>query len=107
MSKSESAVSFSAEVKSKVWLRADGLCERKLPTGQRCFAPGAEFHHIILKKMGGRHGEFKRLVDSMENAMVVCLGCHSERHDHGGWNEDADELVPGCEVRDRLKKGDG
>ena len=96
---------FSTEVRHSVWNRADGLCERKSRNGKRCFAPGAEFHHIVLKKMGGRQGRFKKLVDSEENCMMVCLNCHSERHDGVGWNEDADELVPGREVRLELKGG--
>ena len=98
-------LSFSLAVREKVWDRAGGMCERKMPTGQRCFAPGSEFHHIILKKMGGRQGKFKELSDSEANCMLVCLGCHKERHDGAGWNDDAAELVPGREVRDRLEKG--
>ena len=97
--------SFSAEVQFMVWERSGGLCERKLPTGQRCFAPGADYHHIILKKMGGRHGEMKKLINSEENCMLVCLGCHQQRHEAPSWNEDADELVPGRDFRDRLKRG--
>ena len=76
-----------------------------MPTGQRCFAPGCEFHHIVLKGMGGRKGEMKRLSDSESNCMVVCLECHRQRHEGLGWNEDADGLVPGEEIRSRLKKG--
>jgi len=57
--------------------------------------------------MGGRHGRFKELVDSEANCMLVCLSCHSERHDTGSWNSDADSLVPGVDVRLALRTGMG
>ena len=98
-------MSFSIEVKQHVLDRSGGLCERKLPTGNRCLAPGSELHHIVLKKMGGRQGRFKKMADSEENAMLVCLECHRERHEGACWNDDADELVPGREVRDILRGG--
>ena len=94
---------FSTEVRWNVLERSEGLCERKLPTGQRCLAPGSEFHHIVLKKMGGRHGKYKEMVDSEANCMLVCLGCHRERHDHSSWNDDAADLIPGQDIRDRLR----
>ncbi len=98
---------FSKEVTQKVWDRADGLCERKLPNGQRCLAPGSEFHHIVLKGMGGRHGRFKKMADSKANCMLVCLGCHRERHEGHGWNDDADSLIPGADIRLALRAGVG
>ena len=98
-------MSFSAAVRERVYDRSGSCCERKLPTGQRCLAPGAEYHHIILKGLGGRHGRFKKMADSEENCMMVCLGCHRERHEGPGWNEDAAGLVPGEEVRELLRRG--
>jgi len=92
---------FNKEVREAVLRRSGGLCERKLWTGQRCMASGAEFHHIVRKGLGGRHGIFKKLSDSEANCMLLCIGCHQERHDHS-WNEDADELVPGREIRKLL-----
>ena len=93
---------FSVKVRERVWDRSGGMCERKLPTGSRCLAPGSEFHHIILKKMGGRKGRYKELVDSEANCMLACLKCHKERHDSGSWNSDAADLVPGRDVRNLL-----
>lgn len=98
-------MSFGKYVVEKVQLRSGGLCERQLPDGRRCLAPGAEHHHIVLKGMGGRKGEMKKLIDSEENCMVICLSCHRQRHEGHGWNEDAADLVPGKEFRERLKKG--
>lgn len=88
---------FSDAVRRKVLERASGLCERKLPTGRRCLAPGAELHHIVPRSHHGK--KKKELVDSEANCMLLCLGCHRDRHDTGRWNDDADELVPGCEIR--------
>ena len=98
-------MSFSKKVTQSVFDRSGGLCERKLPAGRRCMAPGSEFHHIVLKKMGGRQGEFKKLADSETNCMVVCLVCHRERHEGSGWNEDADEFILGREFREKLRRG--
>lgn len=73
-------MAFSPEVERRVWERAGGLCEDKLPNGKRCFGPGAEFHHKTLKKIGGRKGAMKKFIDSEENCMLVCLRCHRRRH---------------------------
>ena len=81
-------MAFSKKTKELVLDRASGLCERILPNGWRCMAPGAEFHHIILKKMGGRHGEMKKTIDSPDNCMLVCLSCHRLRHEGKGWEEE-------------------
>lgn len=94
-------MSFSIAVREAVWERSSGLCERKLLTGQRCLAPGAEFHHIVLKSHHGR--KMRVLIDSKENCMLTCLNCHRERHD-GVWNEDADDLVPGLDVRRSVER---
>lgn len=96
-------MSFSRAVRQKVLFRSSGLCERWLPEGRRCLAPGAEFHHIVPKGMGGRRGEAKKLIDSEANCMLVCLKCHRERHEGHGWNEDADKLIPLGEIRRYLK----
>jgi len=96
-------MAFSREVKEAVLRRSSGLCERKLPNGQRCLALGAEFHHIVLRS---RHGKrIKKLADSEENCMLICLTCHRNRHDGVGWNADADSLVPGADFRLALREG--
>lgn len=74
-------MALSKAVREAVWKRASGLCERIKPDGKRCLAPGAEFHHIILKGMGGRKGEMKKWSDSEENIALVCLMCHRRIHD--------------------------
>ena len=78
-------MAFSKRTKEFVWQRASGLCERVKPDGKRCLAPGAEFHHILLKKMGGRKGGVKKKIDALDNCMLVCLECHRLRHEGEGW----------------------
>lgn len=95
-------MAFSPKVKQAVLTRSGGLCERQLPSGRRCLSLGHDYHHIVRKGMGGRHGEAKKISDSEANCMMVCLSCHGERHDGQGWNEDAADLVPGKEFRAML-----
>lgn len=78
-------MAFSKKTKETVWRRASGLCERILPNGKRCLAPGAEYHHIKLKGMGGRKGEMKKKIDALDNCLLVCIECHRQRHEGKGW----------------------
>ena len=91
---------FSIEIRRRVQERCGGMCERKLPSGQRCGSPIWDFHHCVAKKMGGRHGIMKKLVNQIENCIAVCRGCHDQA---SSWNEDATDLVPGKEFRQQLR----
>ena len=94
---------FSLEVRREIRERSGGLCERKLPDGRRCLAPASDIHHIVPKGMGGRHGAMKRLINDLRNGIDVCRSCHERA---SMWNEDADDLVPGAEFREKLRKGE-
>lgn len=70
---------FSEEVKRKAWERDGGLCQWPVGNG-KCLAPGREFHHRTPKGMGGRKGQAKKDIDSVDNCMTVCLMHHRLRH---------------------------
>mgnify|MGYP001582454071 FL=1 len=93
---------FSSAARREIRERSAGLCERKLPDGKRCLAPAVEEHHIVAKGMGGRHGIMKRLINDPRNGIDVCRQCHEGA---STWNDDADDLVPGKEFRERLRRG--
>ena len=63
-----------------IWDRSEGRCEL-MWDGVRCKNPGAELHHLIHRKAGGRHGEMKEIVESPSNWVLSCL--EHKRHLHG------------------------
>ena len=37
-------------------------------------------HHVIHKKMGGRHGQAKVEIEAPSNKQYLCGKCHSAKH---------------------------
>jgi 5-methylcytosine-specific restriction endonuclease McrA len=64
---------MDARMRLLVWERDEGTC-------RICGGPGQEIDHIEAKKMGGRHGEAKKRIESIENLRLVCRKCHQARH---------------------------
>ncbi len=95
---------FKPDTRQRIIERSGGLCERKLPGGNRCLCQAVDIHHIVPKGMGGRKGVYRELIDDERNGMACCRGCHT---DVGCWDNDADSLVPGAEFRAALRTGKG
>ncbi len=51
--------------------------------GPDCTGAAEELDHIEAKKMGGRHGPWKKWIDRDENLRWVCRACHHHRHSGG------------------------
>ena len=41
---------------------------------------GLAQHHIIAKKMGGRKGEARKMIEAEENKIWLCGRCHAKMH---------------------------
>ncbi|MBE3145444.1 MAG: HNH endonuclease [Planctomycetes bacterium] len=49
--------------------RSDGLCEN-------CGKPAQDAAHITAKKMGGRQGPMKAIINDPRNLAALCRDCH-------------------------------
>lgn len=56
------------------------VIERDEGTCQECGGPGQEIHHVVPKRMGGRHGEAKKRSESIDNLQLLCVKCHRGKH---------------------------
>lgn len=68
--------------------------------------PACHTHHAEFKKMGGRKGKMKELINRPENLKDICLVCHDaihERHsNHGGFSCDVCPQLTTCWYGSRL-----
>lgn len=75
------------EVKTIVWRRANGLCERCIREGKAAgvpdgyITPGVDCHHIIPVESGKTLAEMERLCyDWRTNIELLCVPCHIKTH---------------------------
>lgn len=67
------------DVKSIVWRRANGLCERCIAEGK--VVPGIDCHHIKPVESGKSIQEMERLCyDYEHNIQLLCIPCHIAAH---------------------------
>ena len=66
------------EVKSIVWKRAGGLCERCREEGY--ITPGVDCHHIKPVESGRTEAEMERLCYDVSNIQLLCVPCHIKAH---------------------------
>jgi len=62
-----------------IWDRSEGRCEL-MWDGVRCPNTAAELHHLIHRKMGGRKGKMKEIVESPSNWFASCMACKRRLH---------------------------
>lgn len=71
---------ISLETSRIVWERAEGRCEYLDANGSRCSRPldfrGLQRSHKIHRKMGGRKGEMKVIIDHPDNLQLFCAYHH-------------------------------
>ena len=74
------------EVKSLVWRRANGLCERCIREGKAAgvpdgyITPGVDCHHIKPVESGRTVMEMEQLCDNPANIELLCIPCHVKTH---------------------------
>ena len=75
------------EVKTLVWRRANGLCERCIREGKAAgvpdgyITPGVDCHHIVPVESGKTLAEMQRLCyDWQHNIQLLCVPCHIKTH---------------------------
>lgn len=70
---------ITPELAREVWERAEGKCEW-VENGTRCNSTGdwrgLQNAHIIHRKMGGRHGKMKAVIDNKDNILLLCAYHH-------------------------------
>ena len=63
-------------VKREVWIRAEGRCEW-VEDGVRCNSTNMlDWCHVIHRKMGGRKGVWKKLINHKDNIRLWCRDHH-------------------------------
>ena len=74
------------EVKSLVWRRANGLCERCIREGKAAgvpdgyITPGVDCHHIKPVESGRTVMEMEQLCYNLANIELLCIPCHIKTH---------------------------
>ena len=74
------------EVKTQVWRRANGLCERCIREGKAAgvpdgyITPGVDCHHIRPVESGRTVMEMEQLCYNSANIELLCIPCHIKTH---------------------------
>ena len=74
------------EVKTQVWRRAGGLCERCIREGKAAgvpdgyITPGVDCHHIKPVESGRTVMEMEQLCYNPANIELLCIPCHIKTH---------------------------
>ncbi len=74
------------EVKTLVWRRANGLCERCIREGKAAgvpdgyITPGVDVHHIKPVEQAKTVQEMERLAYNPNNCQLLCVACHIKVH---------------------------
>ena len=74
------------EVKTQVWRRANGLCERCIREGKAAgvpdgyITPGVDCHHIKPVESGRTVMEMEQLCYNPANIELLCVPCHIKTH---------------------------
>lgn len=74
------------EVKTQVWRRANGLCERCIREGKAAgvpegyITPGVDCHHIKSVESGRTVMEMEQLCYNPANIELLCVPCHIKTH---------------------------
>jgi len=74
------------EVKTQVWRRANGLCERCIREGKAAgvpdgyITPGVDCHHIKPVESGRTVMEMEQLCYNPANIELLCIPCHIKTH---------------------------
>ena len=74
------------EVKTQVWRRANGLCERCIREGKAAgvpdgyITPGVDCHHIKPVESGRTVMEMEQLCYNPDNIELLCVPCHIKTH---------------------------
>lgn len=74
------------EVKTQVWRRAGGLCERCIREGKAAgvpdgyITPGVDCHHIRPVESGRTVMEMEQLCYNPDNIELLCVPCHIKTH---------------------------
>ena len=74
------------EVKTQVWRRAGGLCERCIREGKAAgvpdgyITPGVDCHHIKPVESGRTVMEMEQLCYNPANIELLCVPCHIKVH---------------------------
>ena len=74
------------EVKTLVWRRANGLCERCIREGKAAgvpdgyITPGVDCHHIRPVESGRTVMEMEQLCYDLSNIELLCIPCHIKTH---------------------------
>lgn len=74
------------EVKTQVWRRANGLCERCIREGKAAgvpdgyITPGVDCHHIKPVESGRTVMEMEQLCYNPANIELLCVQCHIKTH---------------------------
>ena len=74
------------EVKTQVWRRANGLCERCIRDGKAAgvpdgyITPGVDCHHIKPVESGRTVMEMEQLCFNPANIELLCVPCHIKVH---------------------------
>lgn len=66
------------EVKSLVWARAEGLCERCKREGY--FTPGVDCHHKVPVESAKTEEHMRQLAYDVSNIELLCIPCHIKTH---------------------------
>jgi len=78
------------EVKTQVWRRANGLCERCIREGKEAgvpngyITPGVDCHHIKPVESGRTVMEMEQLCYNPSNIELLCIPCHIKTHQEMG-----------------------
>lgn len=74
------------EVKTQVWRRANGLCERCIREGKAAgvpdgyITPGVDCHHVRPVEGGRTVMEMEQLCYNPANIELLCIPCHIKAH---------------------------
>ena len=74
------------EVKSLVWRRANGLCERCIREGKAAgvpegyITPAIDVHHRVPVETAKTLQEMERLAYDWNNLEALCIPCHIKTH---------------------------
>jgi 5-methylcytosine-specific restriction endonuclease McrA len=74
------------KVKTQVWRRANGLCERCIREGKAAgvpdgyITPGVDCHHIKPVESGRTVMEMEQLCYNPANIELLCIPCHIKTH---------------------------
>ncbi len=88
---------ITLKTRKEIIIRSGNLCEF-------CRSPGGffglQFAHITHRKIGGRHGEMKKIINDKRNIAHLCQFCHDTLDHRAISPKLRDEML--CTIKNRI-----